>query len=294
MTPWISAERARGPPGGPSRARSRSGRRRASARPGWRTWVCSVLGMAAEGYGLRWRRLYVRTSPGYPAARFQRTKEHSMHPVAFDSAYEVERNRLTTFFRFIVAIPWIIWIYLYGIAASIAAIIAWFALLFTKRYPESLYGFVSGYVRIATQIGGFITARDRRVAAVHRLRPTTRSRSRSRRSRSSTAAPRPSSSSFSSIPQQILHVRSRHRRSAARRSSPGGGSSFTGKQSVTMHDAIRVAPRLLGPHARLHAAADRGPPAPARSAAAGDSRRTPRPCRARASRRSPQATSAGA
>jgi hypothetical protein len=78
-----------------------------------------------------------------------------MHPVAVDVDYTIERNRLTTFFRWIVAIPWFIWLSIYGLAAFVAAVIAWFALLFTKRYPDSLYRFVSGYIEVATQIGGF-------------------------------------------------------------------------------------------------------------------------------------------
>jgi hypothetical protein len=79
-----------------------------------------------------------------------------MHPVQFDLDYEIDRNRLTTFFRLIVAIPWIVWLYLYGIVAFVAAVIAWFAMLFTKRYPESLYDFIGGYVKLSTQVGGFI------------------------------------------------------------------------------------------------------------------------------------------
>lgn len=78
-----------------------------------------------------------------------------MHPIAVDVEYEIERNRLTTFFRWIVAIPWFIWLSLYGIAAFVAALIAWFALLFTKQYPDSLYRFVSGYLEVAAQVGGF-------------------------------------------------------------------------------------------------------------------------------------------
>ena len=50
-----------------------------------------------------------------------------MYPVAYDLEYDLERNRLTTFFRLIVAIPWIIVGYVYYIIASIAAIIAWVA-----------------------------------------------------------------------------------------------------------------------------------------------------------------------
>ena len=42
-------------------------------------------------------------------------------------------NRLTTFFRYLVSIPWQIVVALYGIVAQVAAIIAWFAIVFTGR-----------------------------------------------------------------------------------------------------------------------------------------------------------------
>ena len=56
-----------------------------------------------------------------------------MNPIRFDADYAEDRNRLTVFFRLIVAIPWYIWLSLYGIVAFLAAIAAWFAMLFTKR-----------------------------------------------------------------------------------------------------------------------------------------------------------------
>jgi hypothetical protein len=79
-----------------------------------------------------------------------------VYPISFDADYEVERNRLTTFFRPLVAIPWILWSYLYGIAALVVVVIAWFAVLFTKRYPKGMYNFVGNYLRFQTRIGGFI------------------------------------------------------------------------------------------------------------------------------------------
>ena len=79
-----------------------------------------------------------------------------MYPISFDADYEVERNRLTTFFRPLVAIPWILWGFIYGIAALVVVIIAWFAALFTKRYPEGMYNFVGDYLRFQARVGGFI------------------------------------------------------------------------------------------------------------------------------------------
>jgi uncharacterized protein DUF4389 len=80
-----------------------------------------------------------------------------MYPVSYQADFPGGgRNRLTAFFRYIVAIPWLIVAALYGFAASIAVLIAWFALVFTARYPEGLYNFVAGYVRFNTRVNAFI------------------------------------------------------------------------------------------------------------------------------------------
>jgi hypothetical protein len=79
-----------------------------------------------------------------------------MYPVSYAADYAAEgRNRLTTFFRSIVAIPWLIVAYLYGIAASIVVVLAWFAMVFTGRYPEQLYDFNAGYLRMINRVNGF-------------------------------------------------------------------------------------------------------------------------------------------
>jgi Domain of unknown function (DUF4389) len=79
-----------------------------------------------------------------------------MYPVSYEADPVLEgRNRLTTFFRGLVAIPWQIVQYLYSIAASVAAVIAWFAIAFTGRYPEGLYNFNAGFLRMSTRVNGF-------------------------------------------------------------------------------------------------------------------------------------------
>jgi hypothetical protein len=79
-----------------------------------------------------------------------------MYPVSYEADNPGEgRNRLTTFFRSIVVIPWAIVAGLYGFAASFAVVIAWFALVFTGRYPQGIYDFVSGYVRMISRVNAF-------------------------------------------------------------------------------------------------------------------------------------------
>jgi Domain of unknown function (DUF4389) len=80
-----------------------------------------------------------------------------LYPVTYEADYLKERNRLTTFFRLIVAIPWLIVGIFYGIAAFVVAFIAWFALLILGRYPEGMYNFVGGVLRFSMRVSGFVS-----------------------------------------------------------------------------------------------------------------------------------------
>ena len=80
-----------------------------------------------------------------------------MYPISYEADPALEgRNRLTSFFRYIVAIPWLIVAAIYGWIAEIAAIIAWFAIVFTGRYPEGLYNFNAGYLRMYSRTYTFL------------------------------------------------------------------------------------------------------------------------------------------
>ncbi len=69
------------------------------------------------------------------------------YPVTFEADYVEQRNRLTTFFRLILAIPLAIWLYIYGILATIAIVIGWFAIVITGEYPQGIYDFVADFTR---------------------------------------------------------------------------------------------------------------------------------------------------
>lgn len=79
-----------------------------------------------------------------------------MYPLSFEADYEPKQSRLKTLFRYFIAIPWLLLQYGYGIVAGLFSFIAWFAILFTGRYPQGLYDFVAGYIRFSAQAGGFL------------------------------------------------------------------------------------------------------------------------------------------
>lgn len=78
------------------------------------------------------------------------------YPVAYQADYQEQQSRLTTFFRLIVAIPWFIVAYFWALVGGVCVIISWFALLFTGRYPEGLYGFVAKYLRFSARANSWM------------------------------------------------------------------------------------------------------------------------------------------
>ena len=78
------------------------------------------------------------------------------YPVAFEMDYAKRRSRLTTFFRYILAIPQFVFAWFYAIAFYVVLVIAWFALLFTGRWPSGLYGFAGGFLRYITRFSAYL------------------------------------------------------------------------------------------------------------------------------------------
>jgi hypothetical protein len=77
--------------------------------------------------------------------------------VKFEADYIERRDRLTTFFRLIVAIPLMLWLYVYLIAAWVAIVIGWFSIVLTGEYRKGLYDFVAAFTRFQTRVTAFLT-----------------------------------------------------------------------------------------------------------------------------------------
>ncbi len=77
-------------------------------------------------------------------------------PVRTEVTDELRRSRLTVFFRLALAFPHLIWLALWGVAALPAAIVNWFATLFTGRSPERLHRFLARYVRYELHVLAFL------------------------------------------------------------------------------------------------------------------------------------------
>jgi Domain of unknown function (DUF4389) len=75
----------------------------------------------------------------------------SEHPIQLVLSDDLSRERLTVFFRVLLAIPHFIWIALWGLAALLAAIANWLATLIRGRSPDALHNFLARYVKYVTQ-----------------------------------------------------------------------------------------------------------------------------------------------
>ena len=77
-------------------------------------------------------------------------------PVRTNFVPELEnRNRLTVAFRIILVIPQMIVLAFLGIAAFVAGVIAFFAVLFTGHWPDGLRTFVVGVMRWGTRVNTY-------------------------------------------------------------------------------------------------------------------------------------------
>jgi ABC-type sugar transport system permease subunit len=62
-----------------------------------------------------------------------------MYPVEYEVDFNPHPSRGTTFFRIILAIPWVIVGLVYAIAFAFTHFFAWVAIVVIGRYPAGLY-----------------------------------------------------------------------------------------------------------------------------------------------------------
>lgn len=108
-----------------------------------------------EAFYLRWR---VRSSAYVALFRDE-------YPPFGDESYPAEielpapaepRDRLTVAFRPILAIPHLFAIWALGFAWGVTTLVAWFAILFTGKYPRALYHFGLGCFRWTTRVEAYL------------------------------------------------------------------------------------------------------------------------------------------
>jgi Domain of unknown function (DUF4389) len=81
-------------------------------------------------------------------------EEQSVH---LDFAYPEVRqmNRWLPLVKWLLAIPHYVVLFFLGIAVLVSIVVAWFAILFTGRYPRSIFEFVVGVMRWTNRVNAY-------------------------------------------------------------------------------------------------------------------------------------------
>jgi hypothetical protein len=77
--------------------------------------------------------------------RYPATDDHQS--VHLDYSFPEQLNRWLPLVKWLLAIPHYIVLFFLNLASFIVVIVAWFAILFTGRYPQGMFGFVEGVIR---------------------------------------------------------------------------------------------------------------------------------------------------
>jgi hypothetical protein len=78
------------------------------------------------------------------------------HPIGLIVTDDLQRNRLTVFFRLLLAIPHFIVVILWGVLTDLIVLVAWFAALFTGQVPDGLHNFIASWLRYATRVTAYV------------------------------------------------------------------------------------------------------------------------------------------
>jgi hypothetical protein len=67
-----------------------------------------------------------------------------------------ERDRVTVFFRILLALPHIFVLWLLSLIWALTTAVAWLLILLTGRYPETLYGFAIGVLAWSVRVEAYV------------------------------------------------------------------------------------------------------------------------------------------
>ena len=78
------------------------------------------------------------------------------YPVKVQFQYPEKLSRGLIFVKWLLVIPHIIVLYILFLCLGIVSFIAWFAILFTGRYPRGMWDFTTGVIRWQTRVATYM------------------------------------------------------------------------------------------------------------------------------------------
>jgi hypothetical protein len=82
---------------------------------------------------------------------------HGAHPVRLAVEDDYDRNRLTVFFRLLLAIPHIIWFFLWSVLIFFTAVLNWLVSIFTGKPPDTFHRLMCAYVRYQAHLSAYLS-----------------------------------------------------------------------------------------------------------------------------------------
>jgi hypothetical protein len=90
-----------------------------------------------------------------PASPTTAAEPARQHPISLVVTDDVRRSRLTVFFRLLLILPHVVWIALWGIAAFLLLVVAWFVGIVMGRLPHGLHRFFAAFVRYGVHLRAY-------------------------------------------------------------------------------------------------------------------------------------------
>jgi hypothetical protein len=78
------------------------------------------------------------------------------YPLTFEVEYPEQLSRWLIFVKWLLAIPHVVILYVLSMAVSVVTFIAFFAILFTKRYPQELFRFAVNVNRWSANLTAYV------------------------------------------------------------------------------------------------------------------------------------------
>lgn len=80
-----------------------------------------------------------------------------VRPIRLIVTDDCRRSRVTVLLRLLLAVPHLVWVVLWGLAAFTVAFVVWLAVLVERRAPRTLHDFLAGYLRYSTHLTAYLT-----------------------------------------------------------------------------------------------------------------------------------------
>ena len=116
------------------------------------------LGTYGIGYAAQSTAYLLLLTDRYPSTdpRFAGPQELPPHPIRVEVDDDLSRARLLVLFRWLIALPHFVWLFLWTILAVLAALVGWLIAPFIARLPRPLHRFLAAYVRYAAHVSAFV------------------------------------------------------------------------------------------------------------------------------------------